>query len=690
METVDLRHQSDGRDSAKANDDSLSTSESRLAPTIPFILRPAVPMSVEGIQVGQLVDRRFEVIERIGHGGMGEVFKIRDTYHRGTIRALKTIRTELSIDPEFVERFNSEVALALTITHPNVCRVYDFGIDKGSGGERLFYTMEFLNGKTLSARLGCEGPLPVAQMERFALGLLAGLEAAHSKDIVHRDLKPSNIMLVEDADSRPVILDFGLAINRVMGGAHHTQEGTLQYMAPEQRSGGPITRATDIFALGLIFHEALVGHRPATLATLNEGLQVFDEPSGRTLDKSKVPRQWARLILRCIQHAASDRYQSVSCIRTEIENWHGRSRRRLLVLGAIATVSSVGTAMRLQGWLSNGRWLGPVQSSSAASLAILPFKIGSADLQYLAEGISDRLSDILTQLPGVRVLARSAVQRFTDTEKDPLEVGKRFRVRYLIMGTVQNQGSGLHVTNEIVDASTGLQVWAGTEDLSREEVERLSLTLSRIVTYALHIDRQPAERSDRDRPLTKDPEAYTSYLLGRFYAKRRSSDALRESIEHLKLAVQRDPQFAAAWAALGYSWYDLSIREDVDWENQVQQSMMAARRALRLDQRLWEGYLVIGCIKRNWEWDFPGSRQNLARACELNPGSPVAHRWYANLMSLLGHHSDAISDIEQAVSLDPLSSDLLVSRATILLYAGRADEALTEYEAVVHSDSTLR
>ena len=514
-----------------------------------------------------------------------------------------------------------------------------------------------------------------------------GVDAAHLRGILHRDFKSGNVMICREPRGRVVITDFGLS-RRIEA---HLEDGSLlvdgatpAYAAPEQIEKGDETTRTDVYSFGVVLYELVTGSTPFTGEDELEVVQrkLLETPESPRKLRHDLPKQWETVILRCLERDPAKRFSSAGEVARALgcagpERGGMLSRRNWILAGA----ASVPTAALVGRW----SWM-RLNVVEPPSVAVLPLETETPELRYVADGITDRLTDTLTQLPGIRVVARTAVQRFKDAGKNLAETARQFRVRYLIMGSVKKNGQRLHVTNEIVEAATGLQVWAGTQDLAIQEVERLSLTLCRAVTYSLHIELQPAQLSQTGKPLTTVPEAYEAYLLGRFYAARRSTEALKESIKHFNTAVDRDPGFAAAWAALGFSWYDLSIRETVDWGPLMLKSVKAAKQALQLDPNLWEGHLVMGCNDRNWTWDFRSSLRNLQRACELNPGAPAAHKWYANVMSLLAHHEEAISQVEKAISLDPLSSDLLVGRATILFYAGRTDEALAAYESVLQAD----
>jgi serine/threonine-protein kinase len=629
---------------------------------------------------GTVLGGRFRIQRFIARGGMGDVYAAEDLELGGAC-ALKTMRPGLALRDGSLARFREEIRLTREINSIHVCRVYDVGRHEEGCEPLVFLTMELLEGPTLLERIRSGGPLPLAEARPIIRQLALGLDAAHQHGVLHRDFKSSNVLLCGD---RVVITDFGLS-KRITEAA--SEDGfaidgaTPAYAAPEQITRGAELPETDVYSFGVVLYEMLTGALPYSDAStemeaLQRKLEKPPEEPGRL--RAGLPAAWQKAILRCLRIEPAMRFRSAGeAARALGCDGSSTLTRRWWMAGA-AGVCLAGAA--------GASWWRRISPDATPSLAVLPLDIDSADIRYLADGIGDRLTDTLAQLPGARIIARSAAQRYKGRPADFAEIGQRFRVHYLITGAVKRKGARLQITNEIVEAGTGLEIWSGTEELEQNQVERLNLTLTRAVIKALRLESRAAQAPGVEKPLTGRPEAYEAYLLGRFYAARRTRSALQESVSHFQRAVSLDPDFAAAWAALGYAWYDLSIRENVTWEPLMQKSLDAGRRALALDPALSEAFLVIGCNKRNWEWDFRGAEENFRKAVDASPASPVAHRWYANLMSLLGRSDEAIRHMDEALSLDPLSSDLHVTRATALVYAKRAGEALSEYESVLQSD----
>ncbi|MGD0362587.1 MAG: protein kinase [Bryobacteraceae bacterium] len=634
------------------------------------------------LECGEVLAGRFAIVRFLARGGMGEVYEAADRELGGRL-ALKVMRPGIVEHAGGLQRFRDEIRLGREVNNPHVCRVFDVARHTGGGRDLIFFTMELLEGATLSDRLQREGPLPLPDARNVIRQMAAGLDAAHRAGILHRDFKSRNVMLCGPPTGlRVVITDFGLS--RQMGAqASHLLDGaTPAYAAPEQLEKKPETERSDVYAFGVVLYELTTGRLPSHRDAQPPALPVMPAdasvPPPRRL-RPDLPRAWDSVILRCLDRDPAGRFRSAGEVAQALGCMDGPAAvSRRVWLGGAAAASVAGVAA----WWS---WrTGP--AAEPPSLAVLPLDTDSAEMQVIADGIVDRLTDTLTQLPGIRVIARTAVQRYKDAGKNLAETGKRFHVRYLITGAMRKKGSRLHVTTEILEAGDGLRLWGGTQDLDQDRVEGLNFTLSRAVVHSIRMSAQPARMAQIEKTATKNGAAYQCYLLGRYFAARRTREASLESVSQFKQALTLDPNFADAWAALGSACFDLTIRESNRWEPRMQESMQAATRALQLDPNLWEAHLVVGCNQRLWQWNYAAAEQSFRKAIELNPGSPAAHRWYAQLLTGLDRAQEALPHIEQAVSLDPFNSDLQVRRGTTLLYCGRVDDALAAYQSVVQSD----
>jgi len=621
---------------------------------------------------------RFRILRFLASGGMGEVYAVHDL-ELGVDIAIKVLRPDLACRPGMLDQFRTEIRLARTVASPYVCRVYD--VDRHltrDRGEVSFFSMELLAGEDLRARIRRDGPLSPRQARPFIRQMAEGLSAAHKQGVLHRDFKSGNVMICggEQEGPRAVITDFGLA--RLAHGEWQLSDvaATPAYVAPEQLERGAQSTATDVYAFGIVIYEMVTGALPFTGGTALEVARkrLHEAPTPPRKHRADLDARWESAILRCLEREPAKRYQDPREVARALGCYEEKTLTRRAWWLATASALPLG-AVAWWNWRAK-----PVEGPS---LAVLPFEVDHAELSYLADGIGDRLTDALTQIPGLRVVARAAAARFREGARKPAGAGRELHVRYLLAGAVKGDARRMRVSTGIVEAATGFQVWSGTEEIGGDQVEGLSARLSRAVVHALHVDAQPAQISALDKRLTGNPEAYQLYLLGRHYAQEHTADALKESIAVLQRAVGLDPQFAAAWAALGYSYYDLARRNGADWGTPFKQSVQAVGRALSLDPNLADAYLVVACNKFHFEWDWSGAEQNFQRAIRLNPGLAAAYHSYGNLLSRRGRHAEGLRQIDRAIELDPLNPAIQVARGMALLYGGRVEEAIEQHQTVM-------
>ena len=631
---------------------------------------------------GDLLCGRFRIERFLAQGGMGQVYEASDLELKVSV-ALKVLQPDLAYRPDMLDRFLAEIRLARTVNSPYVCRVYDVARHSRSGmTDLVFFTMELLEGETLADYLRRTGPLPVSEAKELIAGMTEGLAAAHDLSVLHRDFKPGNVWLRlnESGQRRVVITDFGLARALRDDAWSPGSEGvTPAFVAPEQVRHAAESPATDIYSFGLVIYQMMTGRLPFEGETATEVLRrrLTDLPAHPRQFRPDLSRWWESAILRCLERDPARRFQHVTQVASALgcgTSDRAFSRRWWLAAAGVAVVSAVAW----REWSS-------ASIPPPVSIAVLPFEVSDESARYLAEGIADRLTDLLTAAPGLRVIARSASYRARQGDANDASIGKRLGVRYLFGGRLSSGNGKLRLTSQIVEASTGYQVWAGTDDFDDLSAEAESTRLTQAAIRALHIDTMPAQSAAMQGASTK-PEAYQKYLLGRFYASRRDRSSANESIRLLREAVDLDPKFASAFAALGYSYYDLSVHEPEHWQQHIADSLRAADAALRLDPKLPEAYFVVACTQSMWQRDWGGAERNFRRAIELNPSLAEAHHYYGNMLSAMARHAEALREIEISLSLDPLSSSLMVAKGSALHYAGRDQEALEQYAAVLRSD----
>ena len=418
---------------------------------------------------GEQVAGRFRIVRWLAHGGMGEVYEAEDSELPGVRIALKTVRGHIARSESLRRQFRREVELARKVTHPNVCRIYDLNRHRlpskdGRDEETVVLSMELLEGETLSEHLRRKGALPIQEARPIAIAVIDALVAAHAAGIVHGDLKPNNVMLVgEGAARRPVVMDFGLAHTAQEGGI---PAGAPGYMAPEQFSGTETTPATDIYALGVMLYEMMTGRHPFP------GLHSFEQAAQAARTRPENPRsvapdldrRWAAAILKCLQPEPAQRFQSARELRGELEGEDRSTRRQILVGSAALLLSSAGTLAYRK-----------IEASRQGALvAVLPFENAGGDPanRYFVEGLSDEIRDYLSQLPGLRVIARTSSAEVGRARMSFVSAGQKLSATHIVSGTGRRDGGIVRVTVRLIHAPDGLEIWR--QEYSKPERDSLT------------------------------------------------------------------------------------------------------------------------------------------------------------------------------------------------------------------------
>ncbi len=620
---------------------------------------------------GEVLSRKFRVLRFVARGGMGEVYEAEHLIRGGRV-ALKVMTSATELRRDAFAAFQDEINHAKRIKHPSVCAVNDVdeAVD-GAGGELVYFNMEYLDGVPLSERIA-QGPLALAEARVLIRQMADGLDAAHRVNVLHRDFKCSNVMvcppLKDGGGPRAVITDFGLARSLAGGGMARVDGVTRAYASPEHIEGAAQSERSDVYSFGVVVYEMLTGQLPFDSDA--DGPRRAPK-SPRSL-RPEIPRRLETAILQCLERDPEKRFASAGAAADEmlsqVQPWW-------FAAGACVLLAAIALLL--------GR-MGPV--AVPPSLAVLPFEVDGEENRYLAEGIADRVTDSLSQVPGLRVVSRLAVARYPASRVDFRATAEKFHVRYLLAGSLRKVGERYRVATEIVEASTGTDVWSEAPVLDEPALDGLSARVVRAAIQRLNLVVGAEQRAALGRPMTENSEAFKDYLLGRYYASRRSRQSLKDSVELLEKAVALDPGFAAAHAALAYAAADLSIRNGADWQRPAMRSVEAARRALAIEPNSVPAHLALALYFSWREWDWPGAEREFRRAVEIDPSLADAHRLLALLAGRLGRSTEALAEIDKAVDLDPLDSVIHVARGTLLLYGGAVDRSLAEYQGVVRAD----
>lgn len=624
------------------------------------------------LQLGTVVAGRFTINRFIARGGMGEVYEAWDPELRERV-ALKTVRPDLGASPEVLERFRREVKQARAISHPNICRVHELFCHEVNGQSKVwFLTMELLEGVTLSDHIRHEGPLKPPAAYALVEQMVDGLSAAHRLGVIHRDFKTGNVMLVSAGPGRlrAVITDFGLALNvlRPDGGlAEPGGQGTPAFMAPEQRSTGNVTALADQYALGVVMCEMLTGSRPTRRTNSGEDTSIAVK-----LPDEKIPPRWRRVIGRCLQSRPEDRFKSVEEISPALSGV--RHTWQMWAWPATAVVAAALLAISH-----------PFKPhAQPTSLAVLPLEndTGDVGLEYLAEGVSEALTDDLSRMPGLAVTAGSVARRYRGQNVDPRSAGRTLQVRSVVSGSIANPNGKLRIPIELVDTETGRQVWGQTYEGSLSQVPELQHEISADVAYRLKIRLDPDTKARLTRQYSTNSLTYDAYLKGRYHLAQRSPDALQQAIIDFQRALDHDPQYAPAYAGLADSYSMLGFYGLENPAASFSKAMAAAQQALELDSTLGEAYTSRALARSFLNFDWERAEEDYKRAIELNPRYIPAHTWYGLLLlTPLGRRAEAAAQLGYTQSLDPDSLVTTFSLATMDYLSGNEGRSIALCEA---------
>jgi len=671
--------------------------------------RPAILHADPRQLIGRTISH-YRVLAKLGHGGMGVIYRAEDT-RLGRKVALKFL-PEDSRDPSALGRLRREAQAASALNHPNICTIHDVGEFDGD----YFIAMELLEGQTLRERIAGK-PLPLDSLLELGAQVADGLEAAHVSGVIHRDLKPSNIFITSRGAAK--ILDFGLArktgnkiretnsptgeITLSLDEEHLTSPGevlgTIAYMSPEQARGEELDTRTDIFSLGSVLYEMATGRPPfagRTSALLFDSL-LHHTPASPSRINPETPPELEKIINKCLQKNLDLRYQHAPEVRTDLRavqsgtstGLAGRdtvtnhkpliSRASIVVSAGIFLILALAVAFnfaRVRDWVRSTN--GP----RIQSLAVLPLAnlTGDAAQDFFVDGMTDEVTSELAQIGGLRVTSRTSTMQFKDAKKSIPQIGKELNVDAVLQGSVAHSGNRVRVIAQLIEVQSDRHLWAKTYERELQDVLTMQDELARDIAAEIRIKLTPEvlTRLASARPI--NPAAHDAYLRGRFLWNRRTEPELNKAKEYFNQAITEDPNYALAYSGLadtyfylGYAWGHLPPREAIPV------AKAAALKAIQLDDNSAEAHTSLAIVKGMYDWDFPGSVDELKRAIALNPNYATAHHFYAVLLGALGRNDEAIAEMRKAVEVDPLSIPVRNMLADKLEDAGRCDDAADEF-----------
>ncbi len=630
------------------------------------------------------------IIEQVGAGGMGVVYRARDERLDRDV-ALKILSPSLVADDAARKRLRREALILSKLNHAHINLIYD--VDSEDGVD--FLVMEFIRGETLSHRLET-GSFSEADVLSIGIQVAEALDEAHRSGIVHRDLKPGNVMLTERGVVK--VLDFGLA--KALESDHAGMEslteaghvaGTLPYIAPEQFRGAPINARSDIYSLGAVLYEIATGVRAfaqETAASLIDAI-LKDPPRNPSAIVPGISPALEGAILKALAKDPDRRYataeevvdalQGAGATRTTLVSTRTSGRRRRWVIPVAAATALVLAASLVA--LFYPRDGAPKAPRRIESLAVLPLDDLSGDSKqgYFADGMTDALITRLAQISSLRVISRTSVMRYRGGDKSLPRIARELHVDAVVEGTVLRSGNRVRISAELVDAAADRHLWANTYEREVGDVFALQRDLAAAIADQVNVRLTSREREGLARADRVNPKAYDEYLKGRQEWATRTVAGLEAARRHFLNAADIDPRFALAYAGLA----DVYVLQDSYSGSRAEEALPlaedAARKALAIDGQLAEAYPALGMVKLYARWDWAGAEADFKHAIELRPSYATAHHWYSILLRDQGRFDEAIAEARRALELDPLSLIMNANLGDAYFFARRYPEAIRQH-----------
>jgi len=639
----------------------------------------------------------YKIIEELGRGGMGVVYLAEDTKLKRNV-AIKFLPRQVAASREERERFKIEAQAAAALNHPNIATIY--AIEEAD--DEMFIVMEYIEGQELKNIVGAYHgtPISVKDIINYSIQIAEGLQAAHEKGIVHRDIKSSNIMITEKGQVK--IMDFGLA--KVGQGTQLTREkstlGTVAYMSPEQARGDEVDHRTDIWSFGVVLHEMLTGQLPfrgdyeqaVIYAILNEDPKPLDE------ERPEMPKELQNIVTQALQKNPEGRYQQVQDLLSDLKNVgtestesksrllhkvnlsHGKMKKLNFLyygIGLIALIAILGYFL-----FSHKNSVGPETSSTEKKMiVVLPFEnLGLSEDEYFADGLTEEITSKLSGLSGLGVIARQSAMQYKKTTKSIRQIGEELGVSYILQGTVrwENTGGNEHVrvTPQLINVSEGTQIWSQASEEILSSSFKLQSEIAESVVQALDIKLALSEKQTLRLDITTNAEAYDYYLRGiTSFRKSFNESDYRISEEMLLKAIELDPNFSRAYAALSSVHSSIYFEYFDHTESRVLKAKQTAEKSLELEPDLVEGHIAMGWYYYLCWLDYNNALTEFRYALKLQPDNAEAVGGIGYIYRRQGKFQEALNYFRKALEISPRDHVLNNGLASTLILLRRYNQS---------------
>jgi eukaryotic-like serine/threonine-protein kinase len=609
----------------------------------------------------------YEIVSPLGEGGMGEVYRARDT-RLGREVAIKALPPAFVADPARLSRFRREAQTLASLNHPNIAAIY--GLEEAAGAPHL--VLELVDGETLAARLA-RGALPQGEVLALCIQIACAVEAAHERGVVHRDLKPGNVMITPAGVAK--VLDFGLAKSDPGPASGALTDsptlsqhpgatgagvilGTAAYMSPEQARGKPVDRRSDVWSFGCVLFECFVGHPAFAGETASDLIaRILEREPDWSALPAGVPPRVREILRRCLRKNADERPRDIRDVRLELSD--------------VASGS------------------GKAATAREKSIAVLPFEnLSGADDEYFADGVTEEILNALAQVEGLRVAARASCFAFKGRREDLRAIGEKLDVTTVLEGTIRRAGSRLRITVQLANAADGYQLWSERYDREMTDVFAVQDEIAGAIATRLRGTLHAEADRNRARGGTKNIEAYELVLRGRALQMKRGRFML-QAVACFEKAIAIDPQYAEPLASLSDSYRLMGVFGVASFADVMSKSKALAERALAIDPGLVEAWATLGAVEEQYDRNFSRSDSLYERALELDPRNATTRSQWALWRVIRGAMPDeeAIVQLRRAVQDDPLNAWVGSMYSYLLGIIGRHGESLVEGERAVGLDA---